>query len=87
MFKNKFQESIYALITIFITVNVFVLYTVYVIEGGTLKEVTGAKSVLEAINIMGGLYMFGHYLPIWAVIIIEIGVAFILDMLIGGLLP
>lgn len=84
MFKNKFQEAIYALITIFITVNVFVLYTVYVLEGKTLKEVTGAHSVIEAINMMGGVYMFGHYLPIWAVILIEIGVAFALDMLIGG---
>ena len=84
MFKNKFQEAIYALITIVITVNVFVLYTVYVLEGKTLKEVTGAGSVLGAIDAMGGLYMFGHYLPIWAVILIEIAVAFTLDMLIGG---
>lgn len=84
MFKNKFQEAIYTLITIVITVDVFVLYTVYVLEGNTLKEVTGAHSVLEAVDVMGGLYMFGHYLPIWAVILIEIGVAFVLDMLIAA---
>ena len=40
--------------------------------------------MIEGVNMMGGIYMFGHYLPIWSVILIEIGVAFVLDMLIGG---
>lgn len=82
--RNQFQRSIFALITVFITVHAYVFFSLYVVNGTTLMEATGASSVIEAINIQGGVYMFGSMLPIWAVVIIEFCLAFTLEMLLGS---
>lgn len=82
--RNQFQRSIFALITVFITVHAYVFYSLYVVNGGALMEATGASSVIEAINMQGGVYMFGNMLPIWAVVIIEFCLAFTLEMLLGS---
>lgn len=47
-------------------------------------EVNGETSVLKAINAQGGVYMFGHMLPIWAVILIEFIFAYTLECLVGS---
>lgn len=69
--RNQFQRMIFALITIVITVHVYVFYSLYVVNGETLMALTGESSVLSAIRAQGGVLMFGHFLPIWAVILIE----------------
>ena len=47
-------------------------------------EVTGAKSVLVAINQQGGVYICGRFVPIWVVVIVEFCLAFGLEMLLGS---
>jgi len=77
-------KLLYALITIIITVHAFVFYSVYVIQGDTLKREHKVDFVLDAVNKQGGIYMFGTYLPIWAVILIECGVAFVMEVTVAG---
>ena len=75
---NQIQHLVYAFITVVITVHAFVFYSLYVVEGDALMQATGTSSVLQAINSQGGIYMFGTYLPIWLVIVIEMVCAFVL---------
>ena len=57
--RNQIQHLVYALITVFITVHAFVLYSLYVIEGDGLMQATGTTSVWRALDCQGGVYMFG----------------------------
>jgi hypothetical protein len=82
--RNQFQRMVFAFITVLITVHAYVFYSLYVINGSTLMTVNSASSVLEAIRIQGGVYMFGHMMPIWAVILIEFCFAYILEVLLGS---
>lgn len=75
MSKNQLQHIVYALITVVITVHAFVFYSLYVVEGDGLMRATGTTSVLQAIDSQGGVYMFGRYLPIWLVIVVEMACA------------
>ena len=81
--SNKKERAIFALITVIITVHAYVFYSLYVINGNTLMNLTGASSVINAINKLGGVYMFGHYLPIWTVVLVEFCFAYLAEMLIG----
>ncbi len=82
--KNQFQRMIFAFLTVVITVHAYVFYSLYVVNGSTLMEVTGQDSVLHAINAQGGVYMFGRMLPIWAVILIEFIFAYVLEIVMGS---
>jgi hypothetical protein len=82
--RNQFQRMVFAFITVVITVHAYVFYSLYVINGTTLMEINNAGSVLEAINKQGGVYMFGTYLPIWAVVIIEFAFAYTLEVVMGS---
>ena len=82
--KNNFQRAVFALITVVITVHAYVFYSLYVINGQTLMSVTGAPSVLAAIKAQGGVMMFGNMLPIWAVVLVEFGFAYTLEMTVGS---
>jgi len=84
MSRNRTQHLVYALITVFITVHLFVFYSLYVIEGDSLMHTTGTTSVLQAINSQGGIYMLGSYLPIWLMIVIETVCAFVLAVAMGS---
>lgn len=84
MSRNQIQHIVYALITVFITVHAFVFYSLYVIEGDSLMQATGTNSVLQAIDRQGGVYMFGNYLPIWLMIVIEVVCAFVLAVAMGS---
>jgi len=53
-----------------ITVHAYVFYSLYVVNGNLLMNLTGESSVIRAINARGGMYMFGRMLPIWAVILL-----------------
>jgi hypothetical protein len=84
--RNQFQRMVFAFITVVITVHAYVFYSLYVVNGTTLMEVNNAGGVLEAISKQGGVYMFGTYLPIWAVIVIEFAFAYTLEMTMGSTL-
>lgn len=84
MSKNRTQHLVYALITVFITVHLFVFYSLYVVEGDSLMQATGMASVLQALDSQGGVYMFGTYLPIWLMIVIETVCAFVLAVAMGS---
>jgi hypothetical protein len=75
---------VFAFLTVLVTVHGYVFYSLYVVNGATLMEVTGASSVLGAIRAQGGVYMFGHMLPIWAVILIEFCFAYALECIMGS---
>ena len=81
--ENKKERAIFAFLTVLVTVHAYVFYSLYVVNGSTLMSITESKSVLSAINTLGGVYMFGHYLPIWAVVLIELCFAYLCEMLIG----
>jgi hypothetical protein len=82
--QNQFQRMVFAFLTVIITVHGYVFYSLYVINGATLMEITGQSSVIAAINANGGVYMFGRYLPIWLVIVIEFCFAYLLENLVGS---
>ena len=82
--RNQFQRMIFALLTVIVTVHGYVFYSLYVVNGATLMNVTGQSSVLKAINAQGGVYMFGRMLPIWAVILIEFCFAYGLECIMGS---
>lgn len=82
--QNQIQHLVYALITVVITVHAFVFYSLYVVEGDALMRSTGTTSVLQAIGSQGGVYMFGNYLPIWLVIVVETVCAFVLAVGMGS---
>ena len=82
--SNRFQRYIFALLTVVITVHAYIFYSVYVINGQTLMDVTGASGVLEAVNAQGGIYMFGRMLPIWAVVLVEFCCAYLLEIFVGS---
>lgn len=82
--RNQFQRMIFALLTVIITVHAYVFYSLYVVNGNILMELNNAQSVLSAINAQGGVYIFGRFLPIWAVILIEFCCAYLLEVVMGS---
>ena len=81
--QNKKERALFAFLTVLVTVHAYVFYSLYVVNGSTLMNITEATSVLGAISKLGGVYMFGHYLPIWAVVLVELCFAYTCEMLIG----
>lgn len=82
--RNQFQRMVFAFLTVIITVHGYVFYSLYVVNGRTLMELYGTTSVIDAIQRQGGVYMFGHYLPIWAVVLIEFCLAYTLENTFGS---
>lgn len=82
--RNKKQRMVFALLTVIVTVNAYVFYSLYVVNGSTLMNVNKASSVIAAINNQGGVYIFGGMHPIWLIIIVEFCFAYLLEMLIGS---
>ena len=82
--RNQFQRMFFAFVTVLVTVHAYVFYSLYVVNGSVLVEINGASSVLEAINIQGGVYMCGRYVPIWAVVIVEFCLAYLLENIMGS---
>ena len=82
--KNQFQRMIFALLTVIITVHAYVFYSLYVVNGGTFTALTGKTGVIEAINAMGGVSMFGSPVPIWAIVLIEFCCAYLLEIVLGS---
>lgn len=82
--KNQFQRMIFAFITVVITVHAYVFYSLYVINGSLFMNITGEGSVIKAINAMGGISVFGNMVPIWAIVLIEFILAYILEVILGS---
>lgn len=82
--KTQFQRMMFALMTVIVTVHAYVFYSLYVVNGATLMNLAGADSVLGAIRSMGGVYMLGRNLPIWAVVLIEFVLAYTLEITVGS---
>ena len=82
--RNQSQRAFFAFVTVFITVHAYVFYSLYVINGSTLMEINHADGVIAAINKQGGVYMLGRYMPIWAVVLIEFCLAYLLEMVMGS---
>lgn len=82
--ENQFQRMVFAFLTVVVTVHAYVFYSLYVINGTILMQVTGQNSVLHAIKAQGGVYMFGKMLPIWAVVLVEFCFAYTLECVMGS---
>ena len=82
--RNQFQRMIFALLTVIVTVHAYVFYSLYVINGDLFMSLTGAPSVLAAINAMGGISLCGVTVPIWVVVIVEFVLAYTLECIMGS---
>lgn len=82
--RNQFQRMFFAFVTVLITVHAYVFYSLYVINGNLLMTINQADGVLAAINKQGGVYMFGTYVPIWLVVLVEFCFAYLLENIIGS---
>lgn len=82
--RNQFQRMVFAFLTVVITVHAYVFYSLFVVNGETLMQLTGADSVMHAIQAQGGVYMFAHMLPIWVVVLVEFVFAYALECLLGS---
>ena len=82
--QNRFERIAFAFLTVVVTVHAYVFYSLYVVNGQTLMALNNADGVLSAIKNQGGVYMFGNFLPIWAVVLVEFGFAFALEVFVGS---
>lgn len=82
--QNRFQRMVFAFLTVLVTVHSYVFYSLYVVNGNALMTANQAGSVISAINKQGGVYAFGKFLPIWAIILIEFLFAYSLEIIIGS---
>ena len=82
--RNQFQRVVFAVLTVLITVHAYVFYSLYVVNGSILMSVNQSNSVLAAIHAQGGVYMFGRYVPIWTVILVEFCLAVLLECFMGS---
>lgn len=82
--KNQFQRMIFALLTVIVTVHAYVFYSLYVVNGDFFSSIEGATGVLDGIRLNGGIMMFGKLFPIWAVVIVEFCLAYLLECVIGS---
>lgn len=88
--RNQFQRMFFAFVTVLITVHAYVFYSLYVINGNTLTTYASLASgaqvphVLQAIRILGGIEVFGKHIPIWAIVLIEFCLAYLLEVVMGS---
>ncbi|MGN0179513.1 MAG: hypothetical protein ACI4DY_08750 [Monoglobaceae bacterium] len=82
--KNNFERALFALMTVIVTVHAYVFYSLYVVNGQTLMNITETTSVLAAIDKQGGVYMFGRMCPIWLVVAAEFVLAYSLEVFMGS---
>ena len=82
--RNQAQRMVFALLTVIITVHAYVFYSLYVVNGATLMALNQTTGVLAALRQQGGVYMMGRYLPIWACVLTEFALAYLLEILVGS---
>lgn len=82
--KKQFQRMIFALLTVIVTVHAYVFYSLHVVNGSFFSSIEGASGVLDGVRLNGGVMMFGHTFPIWAIILTEFCLAYILECVMGS---
>lgn len=82
--QNQFQRMMFALLTVLVTVHGYVFYSLYVVNGSILTSINNTTSVIDAINMQGGVYMLGRNVPIWTIVLVEFILAYALEVLIGS---
>ena len=88
--RNQAQRMFFAFVTVVITVHAYVFYSLYVINGSVLTGYASLAAgrqvnhVIEAINILGGIEVFGNRIPIWGVVLAEFCLAYLLEMIMGS---
>ncbi|MGN0584430.1 MAG: hypothetical protein ACI4JD_03140 [Ruminococcus sp.] len=82
--RNQFERMMFALMTVIVTVHGYVFYSLYVVNGSALMEMNQTHSVIDAIGSQGGVYMFGRFLPVWSVVIVEFIFAYCLECFVGS---
>lgn len=82
--RNQFQRMVFAFLTVLVTVHAYVFYSLYVVNGATLRDLNGTTSVMYAINNQGGVYIFGDFHPIWFVVVVEFLFAYCLEIIMGS---
>lgn len=82
--QNQFQRMMFAFLTVIVTVHGYVFYSLYVVNGNILTAVNGTTGVIDAINKQGGIYMLGHNVPIWVIVLVEFILAYTLEVLVGS---
>lgn len=82
--RNQFERMMFALFTVIVTVHAYVFYSLYVVNGDTFTSLTGETHVLNAVKAMGGVSVLGHFVPIWAVVLIEFVLAYTLEVMMGS---
>lgn len=81
---NKFERAVFAFLTVIVTVHAYVFFSLYVVNGDFFTTIEGATGVLHGISLNGGVMMFGKMFPIWAVVLIEFCLAYLLEMVMGS---
>lgn len=71
--QTKGQKVVFAILTVLITVHLFVFYNLSFVNGLSIEQVETY-----------GVPIFGFPMGVWAVILIEIAFAFTLEMLVGS---
>jgi hypothetical protein len=88
--RNQAQRMFFAFVTVLVTVHAYVFYSLFVINGSTflnyasLSSGTQINHVIQAINILGGVEVLGHRIPIWGVVLVEFCLAYTLEIFIGS---
>lgn len=82
--RNQFQRMVFAFITVVITVHAYVFYSIYVVNGDSLRQAVGTTSVLAAVRTIGGIYMFGRVMPVWSVVLVEFCFAYFMECTYGS---
>ena len=82
--RNQFQRMVFAFITVVITVHAYVFYSIYVVNGDSLRQAVGTTSVLAAVRTIGGIYMFGRVMPVWSVVLVEFCFAYFMECAYGS---
>ena len=82
--RNQFQRMVFAFITVVITVHAYVFYSIYVVNGDSLRQAVGTTSVLSAVRTIGGIYMFGRVMPVWSVVLVEFCFAYFMECVYGS---
>ena len=81
---NKFERAVFEFLTVIVTVHAYVFFSLYVVNGDFFTTIEGATGVLHGISLNGGVMMFGKMFPIWAVVLIEFCLAYLLEMVMGS---
>ena len=71
-------------ITVLITVHAYGFYSIYVVNGDSLRQAVGTTSVLAAVRTIGEIYMFGRIMPVWSVVLVEFCFAYFMECAYGS---